>query len=537
MAHRKLSSAVALTAAGLLTLTACGGGDDGGGEGGGGTASGEGGTVSIYNCEPQNLAPGNSSEVCGSKILEQLFTGLTTVDYETNEPAPGVAESWESEDSKTWTFTLGEDWTFHNGDPITAQTFADTWNWVVDPDNAQGGAGFFDKIKGYDAVIDGEADELEGVRVVDDYTLEVELTEPFSPFPTMASYTAFYPMPDVAFEDMQAFESSPIGNGRYQMDGEWVHDVEVNMTRYEDWAGEEPGKPERIEWKIYSDVETAYMDVQAGSLDLLDQAPPSRLSTLDSDFPDRSKSSETSSFTYMGFPMYQEAFKDPKIRHAISKAIDREEVVDAIFEGRNTPARNIIPPMLPQGREDACGENCEFDPEAAKQMYEEAGGPKELTFWFNSGAGHEEWVEAVANQLQNNLGLDSVQFESMEFAQYLDLQDEEGITGPYRLGWVLSYPSPQYAMEPIYTTGADSNYFGYSNEEFDAKIDEANKAEEGEEADGLYQEAEDILLEDMPAIPLWFQNFNTVYSDRIDGESVTVDPRTFLRVEQVVVND
>ena len=98
----------------------------------------------------------------------------------------------------------------------------------------------------------------------------------------------------------------------------------------------------------------------------------------------------------------------------------------------------------------------------------------------------------------------------------------------------MSYPSPQYALEPIYTTGASSNYFGYSNEEFDSLIDEANASEEGE-SDELYQQAEDVLLEDMPAVPLWFQDFHTVYSDRIDGASINVDPRTFLRVEEVVV--
>ncbi len=538
MAHRKLAGAVSLTAAGALILSSCAPTDDNGDDGNGEAEAVEGGgTVSIYNCEPQELTPGNSSEVCGSKILEQLFTGLTTVDYDTNEPAAGVAEEWETDDNITWTFTLGEDWTFHNGDELTAQNFVDTWNWTVDPDNAQGGAGFFDKIQGYDEVVDGDADEMEGLTAVDDHTLEVELDEPFSPFATMVSYTAFYPMPDEAFDDIDAFESAPVGNGRYQMDGEWEHDVAVNMDRFEEWAGDEPGEPERIEWSIYSDVDTAYMDVQAGDLDVLDNAPPNRFESLDSDFGDNWVASETSSFTYLGFPMYQDEFEDVDVRHAISKAIDREELMEVIFDDRNTAAYNIIPPTLPQGREDACGENCEYDPDAARDMYEDADGPSELTFYFNSGAGHEEWVEAIANQLQENLGVEDVNFESLEFAQYLDLHEEENITGPYRLGWVLSYPSPQYAMEPIYTTDADSNYFQYSSDEFDGLIQDANSATEEDEADSLYQEAEDVLLEDMPAVPLFFQDFNTVYSDRIDGDSVTVDPRTFLRAEQIVVTE
>ncbi|MDZ5076217.1 ABC transporter substrate-binding protein [Nesterenkonia sp. HG001] len=534
--HRTFSrGAVAVSAAAALTLTACGG-NGGNGDGGDGDAQAAdgGGTVSAYNCEPQFLVPGNSTEVCGSWVLENLFTGLTQIDYDTLEAGAGVAESWETEDNVTWTFELGEDWTFHNGDPITAQTFVDTWNWVVAEDNAQQNANFHDKFLGYDDVASGDAEEMEGVRAVDDYTLELELTEPFSPLPMMLSYTGFYPMPDVAFEDIEAFEQAPVGNGRYQMDGEWVHDEEIAVERFDDWAGEDPGVPQRIEWKIYADIDTAYMDVQAGNLDIMDSVPPHLRPNMEADFGEDQETFDTSSFTYMGFPLYQEDFEDEDVRHALSMAIDRQEIIDTIHNGAFTPASNIIPPMLPEAREDAC-EYCEFDPDAAAELYEEAGGPEDLTVYFNSGAGHEEWTEAIANQWQQHLGVENVSFESLEFAQYLDLHDNDEITGPYRLGWVLSYPSPQYAMEPIYTTGQSSNYAGFSNEEFDDLIDEANAALEEDEAAELYQQAEDILLEEMPVIPLWFQNFGVVHSDRIDGDSVLMDPRTFLRVEQLVV--
>lgn len=535
-------SAVAITAAAALVLAACGNGDDGNGDGGNGTAdnggaeAAGGGTVSAYNCEPQNLMPSNSTEVCGSWVLEQLFTGLTQVDYETYEAVPGVATDWESnEDQTEWTFTLGEDWTFHNGDPIDANTFVETFNWVVDPDNAQQNTSFYDVIVGYEDVVNGDAEELAGVTATDDYTLEFELNEPFSPLPMMLSYTGFYPMPAEAFEDPESFEQAPVGNGRYQMDGEWEHDVQIAVDRYEDWPGEDPGVPERIEWQIYNDIETAYLDVQAGTLDIMDSVPPNRLSTMEADFGDNQTMFDTSSFTYMGLPLYQEEFQDKDVRHALSMAIDRQLIIDNIFDGAQVPAGNIIPPMLPSAREDAC-DYCDFDPEAAAELYEEADGPSELTIYFNSGAGHEDWVEAVSNQWQEHLGIENISFESLEFAQYLDLHDNQEVTGPFRLGWVLSYPSPQYAMEPIYTTGKSSNYADFSNEEFDNLIAEANAADP-EEADSIYQEAEDILLEEMPVIPMFFQSQGVVHSDRIQHDSVQMDPRTFLRVEQLVVNE
>lgn len=521
-----------ITAISALALTACG---SGGGDGDS-TASGDGGSISVYNCEPQFLMPGNSTEVCGSKMLEQLFTGLTTVDYETNEAGPGVATEWDSnEDQTEWTFDLGEGWTFHNGDEITAQTFVDTFNWNLDPENTQQNASFYDVFVGYDDVVDGNTDELAGITAIDDYTLKFETNEPFSPLPLMLSYTGFYPLPQAAFDDPSAFEQAPIGNGQYQMDGEWVHDVEVNMTRYEDWGMESTDGPDYIEWRIYNDVDTAYTDVQAGELDILDQVPPNRLGSVEGDFGDNWTEFDTASYEYFGFPLYQDEFENPEIRRALSMAIDRDLIIDNIYDGARTKAEGIIPPMLPAAGANEC-DACEFDPEAAAELYEEAGGPSELTYFFNSGAGHESYVEAISNMWMEHLPVDNVTFRSLDFAQYLDLQDANEITGPYRLGWALSYPSPQYAMEPIYTTGASSNHFGYSNPEFDELIARANSADP-EEADALYQQAEAILLEDLPGAPLWFRPEISVHTDRIANDSIVVDLRSFMRVEQIKVNN
>ncbi|WP_120004501.1 peptide ABC transporter substrate-binding protein [Nesterenkonia muleiensis] len=533
--RRRSTGLIAASMATALVVASCGGDDGNGGTDNGAAENGEavagGGTISSYTCEPQNLQPGNNTENCGSRVLQQLFTGLTVVDHETNEAVPAVATDWETEDQVTWTFTLGEDWTFHNGDPVTAQTFVDSWNWVVDPDNAQAGANFHDKFLGYEEVMEGEAEEMEGVRAVDDHTLEIELTEPFGQLPLVLTYTSFYPMPEEAFEDMDAFQNAPVGNGRYEMDGEWVRDTEINMNRYEEWAGEEPGSPERIEWRIYSDVETAYMDVQAGELDILSEAPPNRIPQVEDDFGENYSQNESSRFVYIGLPMYQDEWDDVDLRHALSMAMDREEINDQIFDGAMTPAYSILPPTLPMARENAC-EYCEFDPEAAADLYEAAGGPSEFTMYTDTGQGHDEYVEAIANQWRANLPIDDISFQTMEFAQYLDLHDQDEITGPYRLGWLLAYPSPQYAMEPLYTTGAASNNAGYASEEFDEAIREANFAGE-EESDELYQAAEDILLEDLPVLPLFFQDYFVVHTDRVDN--VYSDLSSYVRVEDVVV--
>ena len=540
---RRSARAVALGLSLALVLAACNGEDDptiddpdADAEAPDDEDGEPGGEFSIYNCEPQFLLPSNSAEVCGSKVLDQLFSGLFENDPDTFEPVPVMAESVETEDSQNWTITIRDDFTFHNGDPVTAQSFVDAWNFTVDPENAQQNATpFFTNFVGFDEVQEGEADEMSGVSAPDDTTIEIELTEPFAPLESMLAYTAFFPLPEVAYEDIDAFEQAPIGNGRYQMDGEWEHDQRIAMERYEDWPGDNPGLADRITWEIYEDVGTAYLDVQAGELDILDSIPPEREGDAEADFGDNLVSTETSTFTYMGFPLYDERFDDVDVRRAFSMAIDRQAIIDAIFDGARTPATSVIPPVLPAFREGIC-EACEYDPDQAAELLEEAGGwDGELTVYFNSGAGHDEWVEAVAGQWRDNLGIEDISFESLEFAQYLDLLDNDEITGPFRLGWVLSYGSSQYALEPVYTTGVSSNYFDYSSEEFDDLIAEANRQEDFDAAEALYQEAEEVLLNDMPNIPMWFETRTSVHSERVSN--VIMDARTFIRVERVQVED
>jgi oligopeptide transport system substrate-binding protein len=527
---RRGAQFAALTAAAAMVLAACGG-DDSDGEDTGDVATG--GEYTIQNCEPQNLMTGNSSEVCGSAVLEQLYDGLTRVDYDTGEIVGLVAESWESDDAITWTFHLRDDYTFHNGDPVTAQTFVDTWNWVVNPDNAQQNANFMAQMEGYQEVIDGEADTLSGVEAIDDYTLQITLSQPFSPLPSQLTYTGTYPLPAEAFDDIEAFQEAPIGNGPYQMDGVWEHDQEIAMTRYEDYPGE-PGVADRIVWRIYDDVDTAYLDVQAGTLDVLSGIPPERIPTVDTDFGENWLTSESSSFTYVGIPLYMEEFQNPDVRKALSLAIDREQIIETVFNNALTPATAVIPPVLGEHRSDAC-DYCHYDPETAADLYEAAGGPEEFEVWFNAGAGHETWFEAVVGYWSEHLGVTVNTFNDPEFADYLDIADDEGLTGPFRLGWVLSYPSPQYAMEPIYTTGQSSNYTGFANDEFDSLIDQANQEPDADAATALYQQAEDILLEELPILPMWYGLTYTVHSDRVSN--INVDPRTFVRVESIQVNE
>jgi oligopeptide transport system substrate-binding protein len=547
--HRKklrLSAALLVLAMGAA---ACGGGggDEGGTEGGGSAAGNEaasGGTFSLYIGQPENpLVPSNTSETEGGQVVDALFTGLVQYDPDTTEQTDGVAESIESEDSQTWTITLKDGWTFHDGTPVTSDSFIQAWNFAANPANAQGGSYFFANIQGYDEVqaAKGTVTELTGLKKVSDTEFTVTLNEPFRQYPLTLGYTAFSPLPASFFADkaaQDAFGKKPIGNGPFQADADFVEGQGITMSRFEDYAGPEKAKADKVEFRVYTDQATAYTDVQAGNLDFSD-VPPDAIASYQDEFGDRAIERETSTFTYVGFPTYDKRFADKRVRQAFSMAIDREGISQAIFNGTRTPARSVISPVVDGHREDAC-QYCEYKPDEAKALLAEAGfnTRQPVDLWFNAGAGHDEWMQAVGNNLRDNLGIQYKLQGGLQFAEYLPKADEKGFTGPFRLGWAMDYPSPQNYLEPLYSSSAlppnGSNTAFYSNPEFDRLVKEGNAAESNEAAIESYHAAEDVLLEDMPIMPMFFTKAQFVHSDKIDN--VKVDAFSNVVLEDVTVN-
>lgn len=527
-----------LAAAGALALAlaACGG--DGGETEGGEGEGGQGGEFSVYVAEPERLVPATTNETEGSEVLHALFTSLVTYDPETKEPVfddTVIGESVESTDQQTWTIKIKDGWTFHNGEPVTAQSYVDTWNFAAHGPNAMENGYFFERVEGYDEVSPENATvkEMSGLRAVDDTTIEVKLSAPFSQFPLMLGYTAFYPMPKAAFDDIEAYEEAPIGMGPYMMDGKWVHDQHIRVKRYEDYAGPRPNA-DRIEFRVYAELETAFNDLLAGNLDVMDDIPPEQLATVEQQLGDRFITKPSGQFTYIGFTLYNEQFKDLKLRQAFSMAIDRQAIIDAIFSGGREPATGLVSAIVPGQREDVCGENCSYDPERAKQLLAEAGGwSGPLKMWMNSGQGHEQWMEAVANQLRENLGIQDIQFESLQFSQYLPRLQENQVDGVFRLGWVPDYPSMENYLAPVYGSSGSSNHSDYKSPEFDELMAQGDAAASIEESIPFYQQAEELVLRDLPVIPMWFENLEAGHSENISN--VDVDDFDHIQVAEIQV--
>ncbi|MBW3662267.1 MAG: ABC transporter substrate-binding protein [Actinobacteria bacterium] len=380
---------------------------------------------------------------------------------------------------------------------------------------------------------DGEVPtELSGVTVVDDRTLEVALKSPDPAFVQQLQYPGYYAVPQAFFDDPEGFDEQPIGNGPFMLTEPWNHDVEIVTEAFPDYQGSDPPDAPGIIFAIYPDSETAYTDLIAGNLDVSDELPAPQVADAQERFGDRFGESPDTSINYLGLPSYVDWLADnPQMRAALSMAIDRAAITSTVLDDTRDPAAGFIAPGIPGARsEDAPCPNWAFDADAAAAAFEEAGGldalPETLEIWFNTGSVHELWTEAVANQWNQVLGIpiERVAFQGLEFSEYLPLSDEQGFTGPFRLGWGMDYPHPQNFLEPLFHSAshppAGSNTTFYTNPDFDAKLAEANETAASEGLDAaipLYQEAEDMLCNDITVIPMFYGQNQYAWNETVDN--------------------
>jgi len=514
-------AAIALAAAGALVLSGCASGNDTDAP----AASGDSTAVITTNgSEPQNpLIPTNTTETGGGKIVTSIFAGL--VSYTADGMIENdVAESIKSDDGQNWTVTLEDGWTFTNDEPVTASSFVDAWSYGAKFSNAQSSSYFFDNIVGFDYEKDSE---LTGLKVVDDKTFTVELMAPEADWPLRLGYTAYSPLPEAAFEDMEAFGENPIGNGPYMLaeEGAWVHEEKIELVTNPNYDGVRKPANGGLSIVFYATQDAAYADVQGGNLDVLDAVPDAAYETYEDEFGDRAVNQPAAIFQGFNLPYYLEHWSgdEGKLRRAaISMSINREEITDVIFQGTRTPATDFTSPVIDGYSDKLKGaEVLEFNPEEAKKLWAEADAIAPYTGTFdlayNSDGGHQAWVDAVINSIVNTLGIDAVGKPYPTFAAALDDRAADKLTGGTRAGWQGDYPSMYNFLAPLYQTGAGSNYEDYSSEKFDGLLKEGAAASSVEEATAKYQEAQEVLLADLPTIPLWYSNVTGVSADTVEN--------------------
>ncbi|MCM3656160.1 ABC transporter substrate-binding protein [Agromyces mediolanus] len=514
-------AAIALAAAGALTLTGCTSGSPSSSGAAGDTSA----IITTNGSEPQNpLIPTNTNEVGGGKILDAIFAGLVYYDAK-GAVHNDVAESIESDDAQNYTIKIKPDLKFTNGDPVNAESFVKAWNYGAALDNAQLSSYFFGDIEGFS--LDENRPELSGLKVVDDLTFTVALVQPESDFPLSLGYSAFYPLPESAWDDLEAFGENPIGNGPYMLDGEgaWKHNEDISLVTNPDYDGPRKAQNGGLDIIFYASQDASYADLQGGNVDVVDQIPEAALSSYADEFPDRSVNQAAAIFQSFTIPARLPHFagEEGQLRRAaISMAINREEITDVIFEGTRTPAHDFTSPVIDGYSEDVPGsEVLEFNPEKAKELWAQADA---ISPWsgafqiaYNADGGHQGWVDAVSNQLKNNLGIDASGNPYPTFAEARTEITNRTIQTAFRSGWQADYPALFNFLGPLYGTGAGSNDGDYSNPEVDALLKEGRAETDIDAANEKFQQVQEILFKDLPAVPLWYSNVNGAWNDTVDN--------------------
>jgi peptide/nickel transport system substrate-binding protein/oligopeptide transport system substrate-binding protein len=522
--HAKWAACAAAVA---LAATACGSSSGSSGGGGDGSA-----VLSASWGDPQNpLEPANTNEVQGGKVLDMVFRGLKRYDPKTGKAEDMLADKIETTDSQNFTVTIKSGWKFSNGEAVTAKSFVDAWNYGASLKNNQKNAYFFGYIDGYDKVHPDSGSQsattLSGLKVTGTDTFTVKLTQKFSTFPDTLGYAAYSPLPSTFFSDHEAWLKKPVGNGPYTISS-YTKGSQMELKKWDGYTGADKAQNGGVTLKVYTDNNTAYTDLMAGNLDLVDDIPASQLKNVKSDLGSRYINTPAGIIQTLAFPYYDKDWNksgSEKVRQGLSMAINRDQITTTIFQKTRTPATDWTSPVLGTegGFQDGlCGDSCKYNPTEAKKLVQEGGGLPggQVKITYNADTGsHKEWVDAVCNSINNALGNDKACVGNPvgTFADFRNQIGQHKMTGPFRAGWQMDYPLIQNFLQPLYYTNASSNDGQWSNKDFDKLVNEANAETDTGKAIKLFQQAEGVVRDNMAAIPLWYQNGSAGYSDRLSN--------------------
>ncbi|EFH27687.1 ABC transporter substrate-binding protein [Gardnerella leopoldii] len=489
--------------------------------------------ITVSNSEPQNeLVPGNINENAGARPAMLVNSTLVTFDEKGNPVNEDAESITPNADATQYTVKVKKGKKFSDGTPITAESFVKAWSFVANAKNAQKCASFFQTIKGYaDLQKDGTKgdEQLSGLKVVDENTFTVDLEQPDSVFPIKVGYLAFAPLPESFYKDPKAYGEKPVSSGPYLFKS-WDHNKQIEVVKNPDYNGPRKAQNDGVTFKVYTDGNAAYRDVQAGNLDMTDNIPDTQTKTFQKDTTVKAYNrpgSVIQQFTIpSSLPHFDVKTEEGKLRRqAISMAIDRKVIIDKILNGTASPANEFTSPLTPGYKADLKGhENVEFNAKKAKELWAKADKISKydgsLTFSYNADGNAKSVFDAVVNSLKNNLGIKAETTPIPTFQEFRNACAKRQIKGAWRAGWMPDYPSAEnYLTQEFASVAADgngSNEGDYKNPKFDDLLKKAASSKP-EEAIKLYQQANEILLEDLPSVPLFYSNAKAVMVPTLKG--------------------
>lgn len=481
--------------------------------------------------DPETIDPALNSAVDGGNMLLHSFECLLAVD-ENGQLVPGQAESWEtSEDGLTWTFHLRDGLKWSDGSDLTANDFVYSWKRVCDPMVAAPYADtVLSMVAGYDKAIEGDLDALQ-VAAQDDNTLVVTLNAPCSYFGSLAAFATLSPVQEAtvtANGDAWATSAATyISNGPFYV-SEWVPGSYILMSKNPYYWNADAIKLDGIKWNLIEDSNAAYSAYQTGEVLMIKDVPTEEIPSL-KDNADFHVDPIIGTY-YISMNLERDAFKDARVRKALSLAIDRDYVANTLMQGTYSPADNFMGPGWidmdgKQFKDNANGgqsyidvNNYEADLEEAKQLLADAGYPDGEGFptisYTTNDVGYHKVVAEYVQQAWAQLGID-LQVDIVEWASFTPMR-RNGDFDVARNGWVGDYSDPSNMLDLFLSTNGN-NDGKFNNADYDAAIYRSRETLDPTERSKALHDAEDILMEETGCIPVAYYNDFWLQSDKITG--------------------
>ena len=464
--------------------------------------------------EPQSLDPQIATGVPEHHVISAVMEGLVLKDRKTLEPRPGVAKTWDiSNDGRVYTFYLRENAKWSNGDAHTAHDYVWSWWRALQTTLGNQYAYMLFPIKNAKRYYDGETSDFSdvGVKAIDNRTLQVTLTNPTPYFLQLLDHYSLFPVHQATIEKFGradergtrwSYEGNLVGNGPYKLE-EWKINRHITVTKNPYYWDEANVSINSIVFKPVDNAVTEERMFRAGALHVTSSIPADKIAIY------QEKSAPELKITpYLGTYFYRlnintPQLQDKRVRRALGMAIDRKQLVDNITKGGQIPAYTMTPPgtmgYFPES-------TLNFDPEAAKRLLAEAGYPNgegfpPIEILYNTNEGHRKIAVALQEMWKNYLNID-IKLLNQEWKVYLATES----AGDYQIsrgGWIGDYVDPKNFLDMFLCNGGN-NRTGWCNEEYDRLILEVAPSQSSHEQRlKIFQQAETILLEDMPIIPVY----------------------------------
>ena len=453
------------------------------------------------NADPTTLDPAYIVDVTGGAIAAKLFNGLVRLDPELRV-IPDIARTWEIQDGGgTYVFHLRDDVSFSNGRVVTAEDFRYSFERLLSPKGRSPNTWVLDKMLGAKAYIQGSADHIRGVEVLDPHTLRIRLERPFAPFLQLLTMTAAFVVPRETVERLGSdFAVHPLGTGPFVLT-EWKHNTELVLLGNPSYYS---GKPpmSSIRYRIIPEDLTAVTEFELSNIDVIG-VPAYEYSRFRSS--DRWKgllsSSQGINTYYIGFNCARPPFDNPELRKAVAAAIDRETILRTFYEGRGRLASGPVPdilrhwpaPVLPA-----------YDPVRARALVlSSADRHPVINFYVNP----DQEVVDIAEIIQWYLAKAGIQvrIRQLEWSAY-KAAINNGEADMFWLSWWADYPDPENFLFPLFHSsnhGAGGNRSRYTNREVDRLIESGQRAADVRERNQYYMKAEHIIAGEMPWVFMW----------------------------------